>query len=894
MPWLRTTCKRLHNLFDRQRSEAGIDAELESHIAIHAEDNLRAGMDAAEARRQALIRLGGAEQIRQAWRERSTLPGFENLLCDARCALRQLRKSPGFAIAAVLTLMLGIGANAAVFSVLEAVLLRPLPYGNADRLVVVWQADAAHHSTGEYFNTYREFEAWKQESRSFEKLAALTWASGPRTILWQEKPIDLLPIPASVDFFSMLGASAQIGRTFQPSDLNNGCTLVLSHAAWEQKLGAPRDILGQDMKLGDTPCQIVGVMSRNFSFYPTVTDAWSLITPASESARKPWETQVGAFGLLRSGVTRASAEAELAGIQRRLMPEAPANLSMMMREMGPDVIDLQSNFTWLAGRNLRTGLWVLMAAAGLVLLMACVNVTNLLLGRAQEREREMAVRAALGSGRGRLFGQMLTEALLLALAGAAGGVLLAEALLRWFRAVNPVELPPGNAVTLDWRVLLFSAAIGIAAALAFGVLPAWRGSRIDPNAVLRGSGPNQSAHASAQHTAQVLVVVQVALSMVLLAGTGLLTESLWKLASTQLGYRTDHVFAASVNLSQAHYAGAGARSLFAAVFAQKVSGLPGVRAVALASSFTPADMLSLFSIEGDAQSLNANPPETVYVQDVSASYFPALEVPLLRGRLFDDRDAGDAQPVAIVNEALAKKYFGDGDPIGRAVKLSRANDPKEPWLTVVGVVGNVKTTTVFQEMGYVVEPAVYRPLTQNAPGSLALMVVAEGSPLDLTSGIQRELSSIDEGLILSGIETMQAKHAADLSPPRFRTVLAGGFAVLALLLAIVGIYSVLSRLVLRRTREIGIRMALGADRARVLRSILRRALAMTLAGTVFGIAGAIIVARLIRGLLYGIEAGGAFELLAVALVMLIVALLAAWRPARRAASVDPMQALRAE
>ena len=892
---LRAMFLRIMGLFRRRRGETEIAAELDAHIELHARDGVRAGLALEEARRQALIRLGGAEQVKQAYRERGTLLWFEGFLRDVRFALRQLRKSLGFAFAAVVTLALGIGANTAVFSIVEAVLLRPLPYKNPDRLVVIWQADPAHRASGGWFDTYREFEAWKENSHSFERLAALTWATGPRSALWHEKPIDLVAIPASVDFFDMLGVSAQMGRTFAQGDLKNGCTLVLSHAFWTEKLGRPGDIVGQGLKLGDTPCQVVGVMAKNFSFYPTVTDAWTLITPTGEFVKKPWDAQTGVFGLLKPGVTRAAAEAELAAIQARVMPEAPANLRTLLGSMAsaPVVLDLKSNFTWLAGRNLRTGLWVMLGASGLILLMACVNVANLLLGRALEREREMAVRVALGSGRGRLFSQMLTEALLLALGGAGSGILLAFGLLHWFRAVNPIELPPGNAVVLDWRVLLFSAAIGICAAILFGLLPAWRGSRTDPNAALKSGGSNQSAQASAQRTSQILVVVQVALSMVLLAGTGLLTESLWKLASTQLGYRTDHVFTASVNLPEAHYADAGARSRFAAAFAQKISALPGVRAVALASSFTPTD-ISLFSIEGDARGANANHPQTVHVQDVSASYFPALEIPLLRGRLFDAHDAKNAQAAAIVNEGLARRYFGNADPIGRAVKLGRAGDPAEPWLTIVGIVANVKTTTVFQEMGYVVEPAVYRPLAQSAPASLALMVVAQGSPLDLTSSVQRQLSSIDEGLILSGIETMQAKHAQDLSPPRFRTILAGGFALLALALAIVGLYGVLARLVLRRTREIGIRMALGADRERVLRSILRHALAMAGAGVACGIAGAVFVAHLIRGLLYGIGAGGAVEFAAVAASVLIVALLAAWRPARRAASVDPMRALRAE
>jgi len=876
------------------RPEDDFAGELEAHVALHTEDGIRAGLSPEEARRHALLRLGGADQARQTYRERATAPWVEDLARDMRFALRQLSKARGFAIAAVLTLALGIGANTAVFSIVQAVLLRPLPYKNPDRLVVVWQADTEHRASGGWFDTYREFEAWQQSSRSFEKLAALSWGAGARTMLWHDKPIDVLPIPASVDFFSMLGVSAQIGRTFLSSDLKNSCTLVLAQSFWEHKLGAPREMIGQTIPLGDSPCQVVGVMAKGFSFYPRQTDAWTLITPASEFAQRPWEAQTGAFGLLKPGVTRAAAEAELAAIQARIMPEAPANLKSLLGSLAsePDVLDLKSNFTWLAGRNLRTGLWVLLGAAGLILLMACVNVANLLLGRAIERDREMAVRSALGSSRVRLFRQMLTEAAMLALAGATCGVLLAAALLAWFRAVNPVELPPGNEVALDWRVLLFSAAIGIAASLVFGVLPAWRSSRTDPVTSLRG-GPNQTAYGPAQRAAQILVVVQVALSMVLLSETGLLIESLVKLTKTPLGYRTDHVLTAWVNLPGAHYLDAGARSRFAAALERKLSSLPGVRKVALGSSFTPTG-ISLFSIEGDARSANETHPDTVHVQDVSASYLPALEIPLLRGRFFDARDVEGTRPALIVNEALAKKYFGDSDPVGRAVKLSRVEDPAAPWMTIVGVVANVKTTTVFQEMRYVIEPAVYRPLTQTAPASLALMVVGDGSPLDLTSSVQGQLSLIDRGLILSDIETMQARLAVDLSQPRFRTVLAGGFAGLALALAIVGLYGVLSRMVVGRTREIGIRMALGANRELVQRSVVFHAVGITIVGICFGAAGAALVERVIGSLLYGIRRDGAGEFTAVAATILLVASVVALVPARRAASIDPMRALRME
>ena len=357
MRQLRALTLRLRNLFRARRIEADFVAELETHVALDTEAGIRNSLAPSEARRQALIHLGGAERVRQAHRQRRTLPWFDCLMPDLRYALRRLGKSRAFTLTSVLTLALGVGANTAVFSMVESVLLRPLPYQHPDRLVVIWQTDAAHRTTGAWFDMYREFEAWRQNSRSFEKLAALSWGTGGKTILWHGKPIDILPIPASADFFSMLGIPAQFGRTFNEDDQKNGCTMVLSYSFWTLKLGEPGNVIGQSMKLGDTACQVVGVMPKSFAFYPNQTDAWTLITPTSEFARDPWHTMTGAFGLLKPGVTRAAAEAELAAIQSRVAPDAPADLTLM-RTAAPVVLALQSNFTWLAGRNLRTGLWV--------------------------------------------------------------------------------------------------------------------------------------------------------------------------------------------------------------------------------------------------------------------------------------------------------------------------------------------------------------------------------------------------------------------------------------------------------------------------------------------------------------------------------------------------------
>jgi putative ABC transport system permease protein len=791
---------------------------------------------------------------------------------------------------AVLTLALGLGANTAVFSIVEGVLLRPLPFQHPDRLVVVWQTDALHRDSGAFFNSYREFDAWQQHSRSFEKLAALTWATGPRTTLWQGKPLDLLVIPASVDFFSMLGQSAAMGRTFAHSDLHNGCTLVLAYHFWRQKLGAPADIVGRAMTFGGFSCTIAGVMAKSFSFYPVATDAWTLITPDGPFAQQPWQNMVGAFGLLKPGITRGAAESELASIQAQIVGEAPPD-QKILRSCTPDVLDLQSNFTWLAGRNLRKGLWLLFGASSFVLLLAAANVGCLVFSRAIARAREIAIRAAIGASRRRLIGQALTESLLLGCLGTGAGLAIAWGLVACFRTANPIELPPGARITLDWRVALFASLTGMLSALAFGMFPACRGARADVNEALKIGDPSQGRSAGLQRATQALVVVQIALSMVLLAGAGLLSESLWKLASTSLGYRTDHLFTARIQLPEDRYAEVISRSRFAGALEQQLASLPGVETVAIGSDYVPRGM-NLISISGGSGSGNSS--SDVATQDVSMGFFRTLSISILRGRTFDSRDQSGSQPVAIINQALAKEYFPGLDPVGRSIKLSRADDPSRPWLTVIGAVSNVKTTTVFQEMGYVEQPAVYRPLTQSAPSSIVLMIAVKGSPLALVSAIQQRLSAIDSSLVLGDIDGLVATRATELSQPRFRSVLFSGFAALSLVLAVVGVYGVLSQMVMRSTRDIGIRMALGADRVRILRSVLNQACAMTIIGILIATVIAAIGIPVIKAMLYGISARGAGEFAVAAIAMLVVTIAAAWPPAWRAASIDPMRTLRNE
>jgi predicted permease len=880
--------RRFFSFFSRARIQQDIDAEVKSHLEMRIAGNIAAGMGAEEARRNALLKFGNPAVVKERVAGVNCVLSLDNLCRDVGYAFRQLRKSSAFTVTVIATLALGIGANTAIFSIVSAVLLRPLPYKNAKRLVVVWQTDAAHRGTGAWFDTYREFEEWQRGSRSFEKLAALSWATSGNTFIWRGKPIGVLAIPASADFFAMLGAEAEIGRTFNHGDLQNACTLVLAYPFWRDQLGAPRDIAGQSLEVDRSSCVVVGVMPKDFTFYPKEANAWSLMTPTGAFASKPWESMTGVFGLLKPGVTRTQAEAELNSMEKRILPEAPANLSLLASAT-PAVLDLQDNFTWLAGRELRTGLWVLSGAVGLILLMTCLNVANLLLTRSSERSREMALRTALGSGRARLMRQMLTESLMLALCGTGVGIALAISMIRWFRNANPVELPPGNVVSLDWHVLLFAALLGVGSAIAIGLVPAWRASGVDPNFVLNNGERTLGRNASVQRTSRTLVVMQIALSLMLFVGAGLLAASLRNMASTRLGYRTDRVLTAKINLPKEHYEDADARSRFAAGLAEKVSRLNGVEAVAEASSFTPAGENAL-SVEGDA----GFSPGGIATQSVSSGFFGAMQIPVYRGRAFDTQDRKETQQVAIVNEALANRYFPHIDPIGRAVKLSRADDASQPWLRILGVAADIKTTTVFQEMGYVEQPTVYRPLTQDPPASLCLMVLTKESPLGPVVGIEQQLASLDRDLPLASVTTMKDQQSAALSQPRFRTVLFGSFAVLALVLAIVGLYGVLAQLVARRTREIAVRMALGASRRAVLTSVIREALILAAAGIVLGIAGSAISVRVLTGLLYQVRAeNGAMFVLAAGILML-TALMASLNPAWRAASVDPMRALRSE
>ncbi|HJQ27231.1 MAG TPA: ABC transporter permease [Blastocatellia bacterium] len=809
---------------------------------------------------------------------------------DLRYAARLLAKRPGFTAIIVATLALGIGANTAIFSIVDAVLLRPLPYKDADRLMLILSGEVGRTGPAKLFDSYSDFQTWQKNNQSFEQMEAYSWARAGQTLVWQGSAQRVLGVSVSAGFFSLLGAQAAQGRTFEPEDINNGCAVVLSHAFWQQRLGGATDIVGSSLTLEGQACTVVGIMPEGFEVYPKQTDMWLLITADGPFARDPLSSLVVVLGRLKPGINKATARAELAALHQQTVAAAPP--ASWLAQVEPSVSLLQEEFTWLAGRNLRTSLMVLLAAVGLVLLIACINVANLLLGRGAERQKELAIRAALGSTRARLIRQLMSESLLLALVGAVPGALIAVVGVHYFRVANPVELPPGNPVTVNLRVLGFAVCLAMLASLVFGLLPARHAARIDLNEALKSSG-RATRGALAHRFGKLLVIAEVTLSILLMTGASLLIASVLRLRAADLGFRADHLLTAQINLPAGDYRSADQRFAFYDRLQAALIALPEVQGVALGAS------LPLYGFGNSALNIAGKPAPPsggigdVGTEAVNADYFNVMEIPFLAGRPFDSRDRADTQPVALINEALAREYFAGENPIGRQIKVGKADDPS-PWLTIIGVVGDLKRTTVFKEMDYVDVPYVYRPVSQAAGNALTMMIRVAGSPAGPGNSLARVVSAFDSRVPVSDISTMDEKLATFLAYPRFRAALLGVFAALALALAMVGIYGVLAQAVTQRTQELGIRVALGAPPRTILAMVIRQGMLLVLIGVASGLAAAFALTRLMMSLLYHVSPTDPWMLAANTLLLVAAALLACYLPARRATKVDPMVALRAE
>ncbi|HKP94095.1 MAG TPA: ABC transporter permease [Chthoniobacterales bacterium] len=801
-------------------------------------------------------------------------------MTDLRFAFRQLLKSPGFTALAVITLALAIGMNTAIFSVVHALLLDPFPYRDHTRLVQLWQqkhSDAAIQTQ----HTGREFAAYREQARTLQNLAAIENVSRNLTVNNQQ-PERAAGAKVTADFFTLLGVTPELGRTFLPEEQGAGAPrmVVIGHDLWQTRFGADPHIIGRSIELDTEPFTIVGVMPARFQY--AGTSFWFPFPFEIREASQRWYTVIGR---LVPGATLVSANAELRAIAGRIAQTQPG-----LGEYGGWSVSASSLRDSLLG-NVRPAVFVLSSAVGIVLLIACANVAGLLLVRASGRQRELAIRAAMGASRGRLLRQFLVESAVLAAIGGALGILISawgiDSLVKLLPEAGLIDggIPAETSIRVSSPVLLFAVGVTFATTFLFGLWPAWQASRTDAGLALRigdrGSSGRQPLRAA-------LIVTEVALAVMLLAGAGLLFRSFAQLLRTDPGFRTERVLTTRLNLPPARYDKPGATVRFADQLVEKVRTLPDVESVAVVSHppFSYADRWP-FALEGQTA-----PEQRLSAENriVSPNYYQVMGIPLRRGRFFTEQDRAGQPGVVIINEAMARRTWGDADPIGKSIVVYVG--PHQLPVTVVGVVADSRQVNLEQP----VAAEMNFPVAQvaNVLRRINLVVRTRVEPFSLVPALRTEVGKLDSQLPLYNTTTLQTALDQTVSVRRFALYVLGLFAAVALLLAVSGIYGVLSHTVTQRTREIGVRMALGAARRDVLQLVLAQGGKLAAAGIVLGLLGSYLMTQFLRTLLYGVTPTDPLTFAAVAALLLGTAMLACWIPARRASLVDPIVALRAE
>jgi putative ABC transport system permease protein len=817
---------------------------------------------------------------------------MRTLLQDLRYGLRILWKSRGFTVVAVLTLALGIGANTAIFSIVNGILLRPLPFENPEQLVAIGGSDAVRAPN--VFSvpvSYPNFADIRTRNHSFTDVAAYQDNEGTLTGAGQTLHVNVENVSASL--FHLLDVQASLGRGFLPSEDQPGhLVAVIGEAFWRRHFNADPGVIGRAVNLNGRAFTIVGVMPSGFQFpvRAQARDLWltfSRQAQADDPKDMPMTEMRGNDSLsviarLKPGVTLVQANADVASIARELAKEFPDSDS----QTG---LGARSHLDELVG-DTRTPLLVLFGAVGLVLLIACANVANLLLARASGRSREIAIRAALGASRGRVIRQLVAESLALSLAGAALGVAAAKLGLASILKLYPSNLPRAQEVSIDYRVLLFTMGLAILTGVVFGLVPALRVSNPNLTEAMREGGRSASAGRSHSRLRSGLVIAETALGVTLLIGAGLLIRSFTRLSHADLGFNPTHILTASFDLSETLYNGDQMDRFVQELFA-RIRALPGVASAAGAIPLPLDDDRFIISFNLlDHPVPKANEPSAGFYV-VVPGFFETMQIPLMRGRTFDGRDQRNSAPVMIVTHEFAEKYFPNEDPIGKRVKIGAGEGAARAGYKVreiVGVVGDIRNS----DIGKPPHAAYYIPLPQLMWGPPTLAIRTVGDPNAITAEIRKILSSMDPDAPLYSVRTMDDYLALDLGRARFQTVLLGLFAAIALLLTAVGLYGVMSYTVVQRTQEIGIRVALGASRSEVLQMVLAKSFRMTGFGLLFGILGAIALTRLLGGLLYEVKPFDPPTFIAVSALLGGISLLASYVPAWRAARVDPMVALR--
>ena len=804
---------------------------------------------------------------------------METLLQDLRYAVRMLRTRPSFTAIVVLALAIGIGANTAIFSVVNAILLRPLPYKNADRISMIWM-DNPKLGVAQDWHSYPNYVDYKEQNQVYEDLAAFNDRSFNLT--GTGDPVRVVGGWTTASLFSVLGVEPALGHVFTEEEEVPGKDLVavLSFGLWQRRFGADRGIIGQSISLNGVNRTILGVMPASFAFPEKKTELW--IPLAISPQRKQERNSIGykAVGRLKPGVTIEQARADMGAIAKRLDDQ------YFQSGYGINLVPLHDQET----RTVKPALLVLLGAVAFVLLIACANVANLLLARAALREKEVAIRVALGAGRWRIIRQVLTESALLALIGGAAGLLLAVWGLDLLVALSPSDIPRLDQTGIDARVLGFTLGVSLLTGMIFGLVPALQSSKSDPNESLKEGGRGSTGGLHGRRVRNLLVVSEIALSLVLLIGAGLLIKSFVRLQKFELGFNPDSLLTMRIQLPGSKYRDGKQVVSFYQQLLQRMETVPGVESVGAISSvfLTDTPYSTNFSIEGRPVPTGAEAIE-VPIDAISPSYFRVMGIPLLRGREFDDRDVDGTTPVVIINQTFARRFFSDEDPIGQRFVYG-SPDPRNPWITIVGVVADMRRTG-FDKAA---RPETFLPEAQNADNALTIVARTATDPASFAGALRNEVWSIDKDQSVYDVKTMHQTLSEMMSQRRFNTLLLGVFAAVALTLAAVGIYGVISYSVTQRTHEIGIRIALGAQPGDVLKLVVGQGMSLSLIGVTIGLVAAVALTRLMSSLLFGVSATDPITFASISLILSGVALVASFVPARRAMKVDPMVALRYE
>jgi putative ABC transport system permease protein len=804
---------------------------------------------------------------------------MQTLWQDLRYGARMLMKNPGFTLIAIITLGLGIGANTAIFSVVNSVLLRPLPYPNSERLMTIWEDHRAQNGPADEWTSPTGFEDWRDQAKSFDQVAAFQgWQP---TLTGQGDPERLVGAQVSHNAFSLLGVTPALGRSFRPEEDQRGVesVVIISNKLWRQRFGEDTSLVGKKISLNGEGLVVIGVMPAGFKF-PIIADAdiWRTIQPALRPGCQRGCITIRVMARLKPGATESQARAELNAIAARIEQQFPDTNS----KIGVTLIPLHE---FLVG-EVKTRMLALLVAVGFVLLIACANVANLLLARSAAREKEIAIRAALGAGRGRVARQLLSESLLLAMIGGAIGLLLAYWLLDLLLSFSPPETPRLDEIGVDGRALAYALAVTIFTGLLFGAAPVWRLFKTDLNQTLR-DGKGSQLGQSGRRALSALVVAETALALALLVGAGLLVRSFIRLQSVDPGFNPRNALTAVVALPQAVYPERNQIAPFYSQLLERVRALPGAQSVAAVSSLPLAgfDSDTSFVIEGRPESQPDQRPVAWY-SSVTDDYFRTMGMRLLAGREFNERDNENSPRVVIISNATARRYFPNEDPIGKRI----GNGRPDGWAQIVGVTADVKHFGLSQDP----RASMFYPYRQQPSRRMYIIARTAVDPLSLSSALRGAVAAMDKNLAVSNISAMEEITAQSIGQERFTLLLLGIFSAFALLLAVAGIYGVMSYAVAQRTQEIGVRVALGAQTRDVLKLVIAQGMALALAGVGIGLAAALALTRFISGLLFGVSATDPITFASVAALLALVALLACYVPARRASKVDPMVALRCE